>query len=194
MVQHLFIAPHNFIVEGTSDFTYLNLLSNYLRSVGRTGLDLKWSIVPVGGADLIPSFVALLGHHLDVTVLIDSRKEGNQRLQHLTQQGMLKGTRLIAIGEITGTKLADVEDLFSADEYLNLFNEAFGKSFKVSDLVGKDPIVNRLARLLKVDRYDHGLPATVLLRKYPEFLPTLSPETLKRFEVLFERINSTLGT
>jgi ABC-type cobalamin/Fe3+-siderophores transport system ATPase subunit len=194
MVQHLFIAPHNLIVEGTSDFTYLNLLSTHLASIGRTALDPKWSIIPVGGADLIPSFVALLGNHLDLTVLIDSRKEGNQRLQHLTQQGLLKGTRLITIGEITGTKAADVEDLFTPDEYLKLFNEAFSKSFKISDLVGKDPIVNRLARLLKVERYDHGLPATVLLKNYPTFLPTLAPETLTRFETLFQRINATLGT
>jgi hypothetical protein len=107
---------------------------------------------------------------------------------------VLKGTRLITIGEITNSKLADVEDLFAPDEYLALFNGAFGMKFKVSDLVGKDPIVNRLARLLKVDRYDHGLPATVLLRKYPEILPNLSEETLARFEALFDRINGTLGT
>jgi len=91
MVQHLFIAPHNLIVEGTSDFTFLNLLSAHLASLGRSALDPKWSIIPVGGADLIPSFVALLGNHLELTVLIDSRKEGNQRLQHLTQQGNVKG-------------------------------------------------------------------------------------------------------
>lgn len=194
MVQHLFIAPHNLIVEGTSDFTYLNLLSTHLTSMGRTGLDPRWSIIPVGGADLIPSFVALLGNHLELTVLIDSRKEGNQRLQHLTQQGLLSGTRLIMIGEIVGTKVGDVEDLFAPEEYLRLFNEAFSKSFKVSDLVGKDPIVNRLARLLKVDRYDHGLPATALLKNYPSILPTLSPDTLTRFENLFQRINATLGT
>jgi predicted ATPase len=194
MVQHLFIAPHNLIVEGTSDFTYLNLLSTHLASMGRTGLDPKWSIIPVGGADLIPSFVALLGNHLELTVLIDSRKEGNQRLQHLTQHGLLKGTRLITIGEIIGAKVGDVEDLFAPEEYLRLFNEAFSKSFKVSDLVGKDPIVNRLARLIKVDRYDHGLPATALLKNYPSILPTLAPETLTRFESLFQRINSTLGT
>jgi hypothetical protein len=106
----------------------------------------------------------------------------------------LKGTRLITIGEITGTKVADVEDLFTPEEYLELFNEAFSKSFKVSDLVGKDPIVSRLARVLKVERYDHGLPATVLLKNYPKFLPTLSTETLTRFETLFQRINATLST
>jgi hypothetical protein len=83
--------------------------------------------------------------------------------------------------------------LFSIDEYLALFNEAFGKTFKSSDLVGNDPIVKRLARLLGVDRYDHGLPATVLLRNYPQILPTLSDETLSRFEALFTRVNATLG-
>ena len=193
MVQHLFIAPHNLIVEGTSDFTYLSLLSTFLIESGRTGLDQKWSIIPVGGADVIPSFVALLGHHLELTVLVDSRKEGHQRLQQLTQQGILKGTRLIGIGEITGSKLADIEDLFSEGDYLDLFNKALGKAAKSTDLVGNDPIVKRCARFLGVDRYDHGLPATVLLRNYPQILPTLSADTLSQFEALFARVNATLG-
>jgi predicted ATP-dependent endonuclease of OLD family len=75
LVQHLFIGPHNLVVEGTSDFTYLTVVSDFLKEAGRAHLDPKWSPVPVGGADMVPSFVALLGHHLDVTVLIDSRKE-----------------------------------------------------------------------------------------------------------------------
>ena len=57
MVQHLFIAPHNLVVEGTSDFTYLSLISDYLREKNKISLDPKWSIVPVGGADLVPTFV-----------------------------------------------------------------------------------------------------------------------------------------
>lgn len=194
MVQHLFIAPHNLIVEGTSDFTYLSLLSNFLIEIGRTGLDPKWSIVPVGGADLIPSFVALLGHHLEVTVLVDSRKEGHQRLQQLEQQGILKGTRLIGIGEFTGKKLADIEDLFTPDDYLVLLNAAFGKSFASTELAGNDPLVRRCARLLGVERYDHGRPATVLLKNYPEILPKLSEQTISNYEALFMRVNATIGT
>ncbi len=192
MVQHLFIAPHNLIVEGTSDFTYLNLISDFLREKGRTSLDPKWSIVPVGGADSVPTFVALLGKHLAVTVLVDSRKEGHQRLQQLTQQGILKGTSLITIGSVAGRKLADIEDLFKEDEYLALFNEAFGKTFTSAQLQGNDPIVKKCARALGVDRYDHGKPATVLLRKHPEILPKLSEDTLKKFEALFQQINQTL--
>ncbi|MGB8603537.1 AAA family ATPase [Bradyrhizobium sp.] len=112
MVQHLFIAPHNLVVEGTSDFTYLSLISDYLREKNRISLDPKWSIVPVGGADLVPTFVALLGKHLAVTALVDSRKEGHQRLQQLKQHGILKDTSLVTIGSVLNSKLADIEDLF----------------------------------------------------------------------------------
>lgn len=193
MVQHLFISPHNLVVEGTSDFTYLSLVSEYLAEKSRVSLNAKWSIVPVGGADLVPTFVALLGKHLAVTVLVDSRKEGHQRLQQLTQQGILRDTSLITIGSVVGRRLADIEDIFSESEYLTLFNEAFGTSFAPDQLPGADPIVKRCARALGVERFDHGKPATVFLRKYTQFLSTISEDTLKRFETLFEKVNDTLG-
>ena len=148
--------------------------------------------MPVGGVDLVPTFVALLGRHLAVSVLVDSRKEGHQRLQQLAQQGILKDTSLITIGSVVNRKLADVEDIFSESEYLALFNEAFGTSFKPEQLVGSDPIVKRCARALGVERYDHGKPATVLLRDYANILPTLSAATVSRFELLFKRVNETL--
>ena len=55
LAQHLFISPHNLIVEGTSDYTYIKLVSDHLIQNGRVGLDPKWSIIPVGGVDVIPS-------------------------------------------------------------------------------------------------------------------------------------------
>jgi energy-coupling factor transporter ATP-binding protein EcfA2 len=193
LVQHLFVAPNNLVVEGTSDYAYLKIISDYLLSKGRAGLDPKWSIVPVGGADLIPTFVALLGNHLDVTVLLDSRKEGNQRLAKLAKDGYLDEHRIILIGEILDRKIADIEDLFEESEYLALYNAAFGTTVKSSDLKGRDPIVARLARNEGVDRFDHGRPADVLLRERVAFLSKLSDTTLQRFETLCERINGTLG-
>jgi predicted ATPase len=193
LAQHLFVAPHNLVVEGTSDYTYLLLLSSFLKEKGREGLDDRWSIVPVGGADLVPSFVALLGNHLDVTVVLDSRKEGNQRLGNLVEQGILSRNRIIAIGEITGAKLGDVEDLFEPSEYLELFNRAFGTTIGVADLDGTDRIVSRIARHLGQDRFDHGRAADVLLRERDTFLGSLSANTLDRFERLFQRVNATLG-
>ena len=192
LVQHLFVAEHNLVVEGTADYTYIRLISDFLAQQGRTALDPRWSIVPVGGADAIPTFVALLGQHLNVTVLLDSRREGHQRLERLAKDGYLDKQRIILLGDILGQKLGDIEDLFEITEYLELYNKAFGASLTEAALTGSDPIVSRIARHVGVDRFDHGRPADILLRERDTYLPRLSETSLQRFEHLFERINATL--
>lgn len=193
LVQHLFVSENNLVVEGTSDYAYLKVVSDFLASKGRTHLHQKWSIVPVGGADLIPTFVALLGNHLKITVLVDSRRGGNQRLARMAKDGYLEQQRIILVGEVSGASDADIEDLFEVQEYLDLYNTAFGKNLASSDISGNGPIVARIARRQGVDRFDHGLPADVFLRDRETVLASLSEQTLGRFETLFERINKTLG-
>jgi predicted ATP-dependent endonuclease of OLD family len=192
LAQHLFISNDNLVVEGTSDFTYLQIFSDHLKDLGKNGLDEKWTIVPVGGADLIPTFIALLGIHLDLTVLLDSRKEGNQKIMNLVDKGYLNNKRIITIGEIIKSKFADIEDLFSLEDYLKLFNHTFHKKYKPEDLVGTDPIVNKLARLEGIERFDHGKPADYFLRNKVNILKDISESTVGNFENLFEKINQTL--
>src|SRR5690606_37712191 len=62
LAQHLFVAEHNVVVEGTSDYAYLKVISDFLAKGGRTSLDHRWSIVPVGGAALVPYSVQPHGH------------------------------------------------------------------------------------------------------------------------------------
>lgn len=192
IAQHLFIAPHNLVVEGTSDFTFMSVVSNHLREIGREYLDERWSVIPVGGVDSVPTFVALLGNHLDITVFIDAQKSGHQKLARLANEGYLSSKRLITAGQIINSKQADIEDLFDADDYLALYNEAFNEKIKRADLQGSDPIVSQIARLKGVDRFDHGRPADVLLRNRDKILPQLSKDTLDNFEKLFVEINRTL--
>ena len=192
IAQHLFIAPHNLIVEGTSDLTYMVTLSRHLIELGREGLNEAWSIVPVGGADMVPTFVALLGHHLDVTVVVDSQKAGHQRLERLAEQGLLAKSRIVTIGQVIGGKLADVEDLFAIEDFAMLYNAAFGAKLKVGDLKGGDPVLARIERVTG-SKFDHGKPADVFLRRRDEFLPKLKPETLERFETLFRTVNATFS-
>ena len=70
IAQHLFIGQTNLLVEGPSDFVYLDAVSRLLREAGRTALDEHWRVLPTGGAANIPAFVALMGQSLDVTVLM----------------------------------------------------------------------------------------------------------------------------
>ena len=191
LAQHLFISQNNLILEGTSDFTYIQIMSDYLKEKGRVGLLDEWTLVPVGGADLIPTFVALLGIHLDITVVIDARKEGNQKLSNLANKGYLNTKKIITLNEITKTKLADIEDLFSIEDYLKIYNDSFGENIKIEALQGNDQIVNRIARLKGIPRFNHGKPADYFLRNRDKILPTLSNDTLNNFEKLFEKVNST---
>lgn len=190
--QHLFVGPHNLLVEGTSDFTYLTIVSDHLREQGRAHLDERWRVLPAGGAQNIPAFVALLGRKLDVTILVDSNNKGMQRLHALADRGLLAANRLIAVGELTNTREADIEDVFTVEDYLILYNAAFDASITGGDLPPGARIVKRLAALQGDEDFDHGKPADHLLRNRLDLTDSLSAVTLERFEALFERINTTL--
>ena len=79
LAQTLFVSPDNLVVEGPADLLYLQILSGHLRESGRTYLDQRWVIVPVGGIDKIPTFVALLGAQLNVAVVLDVSSGGLKR-------------------------------------------------------------------------------------------------------------------
>lgn len=191
IAQSLFVGPDNLVVEGTSDFTYLTVISEFLASLKRNSLDPRWRILPAGGSSNIPTFVALIGPHLDVTVVVDAGTEGMQRITNMAKRGLLQGQRLITISEITETNHSDIEDLFAPADYIRLFNAAMKKRVNPAKLPPGDRIVKRIAVQIGGD-FDHGLPADHLLRNRDTICPVLSEETLKRFEMLIERINQTL--
>lgn len=193
IAQSLFVGGNNLVVEGTSDFTYLSIIGRYLSGLGRRSLDDRWKITPVGGAQNIPTFVALLGSHLDVTVLIDSSSNSRevQRLNDMVATGLLDGSRLVTVGEVLEKKNADIEDLFSVEDYLELFNSGFTAQVKVPDLPSGDRVLNRLEEV-RGAKFDHGVPAEILLRDQGPIVSSLSEETLSQFEALMVRINETL--
>ena len=194
LIQHLFINEHNLVVEGTSDFTYLTVISDYLKENKKTSLDEKWCIVPVGGIDLIPTFVALLGHHLDITVLIDAQRTGHQKLSTLSKQGYLSQKKIITIGNVLKRSYADIEDLFSESDFIELFNKTFSDNISVENLDGTDPIISKICRFKNIKRFDHGKIADYFLRNRDIILPKLSMESYNNFETLFININKTLTT
>lgn len=95
IAQSLFIGPNNLVVEGTSDFIYLTIMSQISSQKKKTALDSRWRILPSGGATNIPTFVSLVGPHLDITVLADSDTQGMQRVTGMIEKKLITGTRLI---------------------------------------------------------------------------------------------------
>jgi energy-coupling factor transporter ATP-binding protein EcfA2 len=189
IAQSLFSRPDNLLVESTSDYTYLTVISDHLKQFGREHLKDRWQVLPAGGAAVLPALVALIGRQMGVTVLVDSRS-GNEKLVELAKAGFLKSKRLIAVAEVMGASVADVEDLFEVDDYLALYNQAFGKALRAAELPNGGRILERIRE--KEGDFDPSRPADALLRLRDKLLPPLKATTRGRFEELFRRINKTL--
>lgn len=194
IAQNLLIGPDNLLLEGGSDDTYLRIMSDHLRSLGRDGLDPRWRIVSTHGATNMPAFVSLFSE-LDVTLLIDGTSKSTGKLDVLVRAKALPPKRVISTNQFATVEPSDIEDLFSPAEYLKLYNGAFGTNIKVGDLTGKDRIIARIGRANGEPFKEHGRPADHLMRSGDrvKFLKGLSAGTLDRWESAFQAINKTLS-
>lgn len=189
VVQSLFIGNRNVLVEGVSDFIYISMLSEHLRSLGRDSLPDDCRLLPAGGASNIPTFIALLGGHLDLVVLIDGNTD-SQRIENSITRGRLAAEKVLSLDQFSNVTGADIEDVFTPGEYLALYNGTFGASLKVGDLNGSDRIVKRISR--HSGDFNHGAVAAYFLRNLPKSLSSLSAGTLDRFENLIRALNGAL--
>lgn len=187
--QNLFIGERNLLVEGPSDLAYLDVIGRYLRDHGREGLDEHWRILPAGGASNVPAFVALLGQKVSVSVLLDSGTGGAGKVEAAMKANKIAAKRVVFVGSVLEQRHSDIEDLFTAGDYLALYNEAFGKKHKVGDLPEHpDRVILRLEAL--DGKFDHWRPAEILLRD-PARVAKLSQTSLSNFEALSKVINAS---
>ena len=189
LVQSLFIGKKNILVEGVSDFIYLSMISQHLKSKSRKFLNEQARLLPAGGATNIPTFIALVGTQLDIVVVLDGDSP-HQKIQNTIARGRLDGSRVIDLAQFSTVPGADIEDLFTPDEYIKLYNGMHGMRLKESDLNGTDRIVNRITR--KKGEFNHGEVAAYFLRNLDKSLTSLSDDTLDRFEKVIDAINKAL--
>ena len=191
IAQNIFVGADNLVVEGLSDYTYLTVISETLRSAAREFLDPRWRVLPAGGAGAMPAVVSLLGQELDVTVVVDGGSQPPQKLNSLVSEGILDSRRIIVLGSIANKKVADIEDLFDPEDYLILYNGALKSSLSLSDLnASEDRIVKRIERAAGI--FNHNDPSNWLLANRLSVTASLKQDTLDRFEKLIREINATL--
>lgn len=201
--QTLFVGPNSLVVEGVSDLLYIQTVSGILQSQGRTGLDSRWTITPVGGSDKVPTFVALIGSqkNLNVATLIDFQKSTQQMIQNLYMKKLLKKSHVLTFADFTGKTEADIEDMFDENFYLDLVNREFanslGKNITPADLTSQVPrILVRLEEYFSANPPDGGVvfnhyrPARFLAENASSL--TIPNATLDRFESAFKAANALL--
>lgn len=191
IAQNLYVSPRNLLVEGISDLVYLNHFSTILKDMGKEGLSDDITIVPVGGADKIATFISLMrGNELSTVCLLDTftNQSAEVRLKRMVEQKIIADKKILHYHSVIGQTFADIEDLFSKDEYLELYNGAFSKSIKITDLDVDKPIMSQLKRINGNKSFNHYSPANYMAKNIGTL--TFSTETIERFEKLFALVNS----
>jgi hypothetical protein len=204
LAQTLFVGPHCLLVEGPSDILYLQLLSQACEAAGKSTLDPRWVLTPVGGADKVSTFVSLLGaNKLNVAVLIDANPRDQQRIKSLQENGHLDANALIQVSDFVTAKEADIEDLFDPEFYCELVAGAYAadlgkKKLKPADLTSQVPRITA-----KIEQYfkDNGIangklshyhPSMYFLQEQATLVPKLDAATRERASEMFDRVNACL--
>ena len=199
IAQNLFISKKNLLVEGVSDLLYLTTISEYLNANNRTGLNEDITIVPTGGLDKVASFISLLrGSKLSIFCLLDSftDQKSQARFDSLTIQKIISDKNIKFFHDyLDNRKKADIEDIFTVDEYLQLFNISLSSTYteiKVEELSTEiEDILSRINKVIKKSRFNHYLPAKEFASN-KDFVNNLSETTLSRFETIFKEVNKNL--
>lgn len=208
IAQNLFIAERNLLVEGPSDLIYLKSVSALLETQGRTSLRDDVTIVPVGGLDKVVTFIALLGANgLKLAVFHDYHGAPEQKLMDLAKQKMISPKAILNASQFRDIKnigksgqASDIEDLFKPALYLEHFNETFAKplsgaTISEADLPQGERIIDRIERHIAAKGiqirpsggFNHYGVASHFASNPPK---SLDSNTLKRFEALFNTVNS----
>jgi len=197
LAQTLFVSPKNLLVEGVSDLLFLKTISEELKVKDKVGLADDITIVPVGGLDKVATFISLLhGQELQIACLLDTpdKKGTTQKLNDLIIHKIITDKSIKYCDQYADLSInkADMEDIFTKNDYLSLFNAAFTNKYpeiKMSDIVGCDmPIIPQINKIIADERFDHYLPARTLLCALDK-KPYLSEATLTKFSQVFEDIN-----
>lgn len=198
--QTLFVGPNCVIVEGVSDLLYIQTISTILQESGRDGLSSDWTVTPVGGADKVPTFVALIGaqSNLMIAVLIDYQKSGKQKIENLYKRKLLERKNVLTYAEYVGCREADVEDMFGSEFYIRLVNGAFEAAIDHADLPPGHRVVCRLEQYLRDtplpngDRFNHYRPALYFSKNLSALVDELTDSVLDRFQRAFDALNKLL--
>lgn len=196
IAQNLFISKKNLLVEGVSDLIYLQYMSAILESTGKTGLSHDVTIVPTGGLEKVATFISLLrSNDLHIVCLLDSFTDpkGKAKLDNIIAQKIINQKNIRFFNEfLESKKRADIEDLFTKNDYIKLFNKAFDKKYteiKIENLNANiEQVLIQINQYLGIDHFNHYIPANQLSRSGFS-IEDFDDESIHNFEKVFTEIN-----
>lgn len=209
LMDTLLVHPQVLLVEQKAEHIYLYVLSQFLRDADKTGLNGRWTVVPIQNDRNVRSFVSLFGEEtLDVAALFDDQPEWKEsRRGRDAEPDELADIPVELVSEYTDVGSgATIEDVLSRSFYLELVNGAYATEITAADgvpdrLTAADledgPVVEAL-RAYFVDHdindgvFDRSEPALYLQQNRGELAAELDSESRRAFTRLFTGLDNVL--
>lgn len=203
ITQTLFVGKHTLLVEGPSDYLYLTAFSAELKKRGRTALDSRWTVSPVGGVDKVGAFITLFGgNKLHVAVLVDYAHGQKKKVEELRRSKILQDNHVLTFDMFTGKPEADVEDVIGWSNYLAAVNACYdldaARALNDPELANERVVkkVEDRFRTMPVGtpEFDHYAVAEYILQNRDSVLKLMRDvdAALDRFETIFKQLNAML--
>ncbi len=114
LAQSLFAQTRNLVLEGLTDYWYVEAVAELLRAAGRADLEEKIALVFANSAGKVVYYATILhAHNLKVAALLDSDAAGDQAAQQDTLVHTLGNKKILRTKDSYAGKVAkpEIEDL-----------------------------------------------------------------------------------
>lgn len=193
LAQSLFGQERNLVLEGLTDYWYIDATAHLLRDAGMATLNEKIALVPAGDAGKVVYYATILhAQKLKVAALLDSDSAGDQAAKQDTLVHRLGNKNILRTKDVYKGDVAkpEIEDLLRQ----TLIEVAIAElKWDVSDTARKQP-----ARPI-VDIFSDEVPgfskyklAKAYLRWMRSETAALKPEEIEQWKPLIDAINKAV--
>lgn len=163
----------NILVEGISDYFYLEALKKYIK-IPDVDTD-KFRFIPNVGATQIPNLAALLiGWGLDFLVILDNDKEGERVQKTLLDKLAVDQDKIIFVSNV---KNFAIEDMFAKEDFSKFI---ILEDIEVDNQKSNSKLANSFGKVLLAKRFNELCNSSDL---------DLNQETINNFTELFTKLS-----
>jgi len=194
--QSLFLSRKQVMVEGPTDYVLFSVLNLRLKEKG-TALDDDIILIPMGGtSNLGPLASMLIGHDIQIAILLDSDPAGIGAMKKLRKSLAEIDSRCIMITEFTtDTDAKEMEDLIPQGYYLDAVRRAYPE-IKLDFNAEEKKIVNIVDRLCKffgrgnLGKFEKWRPIQQIVHDLNAESGTVPKELFEIAENVFAKLNT----
>jgi hypothetical protein len=191
----LFAQQRNLVLEGLTDFWYVEATADLLRESGKADLNEQVALIPAGGTGKIVYFATILyAHHLKVAALLDSDAAGEQAAKQETLVHTLGNKRILRTRDsYTGpVGNVEVEDLLR-ETLVSVAKETLGWDVTAqAALQASRPIIDVFAEVVGASFSKYRLAKSYVRWTRDHTSSDLAAFERSAWSDLIEKINTAL--